>query len=141
MCRLDFLISNLKADQGEFLLLLLFFLLRERQRERQTDRQRENLTCMNKTLKFFKCQPTHIIWYIQSKYLLVYTTKIPHPGKHYMHKEFQFMLVIMSVQMEFMNMNVEKARDIVKTQGRHCFWYIFSKSLNVITRNVLRGIG
>ena len=101
--------------------VVVLFVERETERERETDRQRENLTCMNKTLKFFKCQPTHIIWYIQSKYLLVYTTKIPHPGKHYMHKEFQFMLVIMSVQMEFIDINVKEDGDIVKTQGRHHF--------------------
>ena len=70
-----------------------------------------------------------------SKRLLVFATKIPHPGKHYMHKEFQFVLVIMSVQMEFRKESVNRNEDIEKTHGRGHFCCIFSKQLVVIIRN------
>ena len=58
-----------------------------------------------------------------------------------MHKEFQFMLVIMSVQMDYRMEDVENDTDIVKIQGMHHFWYIFSKPLDVITRNILQAVG
>ena len=71
--------------------------------------------------------------YIKSKRLSVFATKIPHPGRHYMHKEFQFMLVIMSVQMDYRDENVKTSGDIKKIHGRVHFWYIFSKQLVVTT--------
>ncbi|XP_047123243.1 protein wntless homolog isoform X1 [Hydra vulgaris] len=41
---------------------------------------------------------------------LVLATKIPHPGRNrVMHKAFQFMLVVMSVQMNFLSSNVDLA--------------------------------
>lgn len=57
-----------------------------------------------------------------------------------MHKEFQFMLVIMSVQMDYRIENVKKDGDIVKTQGRHHFWYIFSKPLDAKQGTYLEGL-
>ena len=43
--------------------------------------------------------------------------------------------------MDYRTENVKNDTDIVKTQGKHHFRYIFSKPLDVITINVYQAVG
>jgi len=43
---------------------------------------------------------------------MVFATKIPHPGSYHMHREYQFMLVIMNIQMDFLTQNINGAEAV-----------------------------